>query len=156
DLHVLEIRPVRRLIAEPVGQIDELQSHAVVGVLLERHAANFFRHVCPPCPSISSADYRPDAQTRQHAARGTVYCPGLYSSGLALAILMRVSAACRSCLRNATNSAGVVGAETTACLSRKATNCGSANSFANALLSRVTISGGKPFGAARPHQPWPG
>ena len=41
DLDVLEIRPVRGLIAEAMRQIVELQPHAVVIVLLEHHAANF-------------------------------------------------------------------------------------------------------------------
>src|SRR5712691_4427412 len=44
DLDVLEIGPVRRLVAEAMGQVGELEPHAVVGVLLERHAANLFRH----------------------------------------------------------------------------------------------------------------
>src|SRR5712691_7118961 len=47
DLDVLEIGPVRGLVAETMGQVGELEPHAVVGVLLERHAANLFRH----CPS---------------------------------------------------------------------------------------------------------
>src|SRR5262245_55102956 len=42
------------------------------------------------------------------------YGPGLYSSGLVLAMRIRVSAALRSSFRNAVNSSGVVGAETTA------------------------------------------
>ena len=44
DLDVLEIRPVRRLIAEAMGQIVELQPHAVLEVLFEHHAANSFGH----------------------------------------------------------------------------------------------------------------
>ena len=44
DLDVLEIRPVRRLIAEAMGQIVELQPHAVFEVFLEHHAANSFGH----------------------------------------------------------------------------------------------------------------
>ena len=45
DLDVFEIGPVRRLIAEAMGQIVELKPHRVVVVLLERHAANFLRHL---------------------------------------------------------------------------------------------------------------
>ena len=48
DLDVFEIRPVRRLVAEAMGQIVELEPHGVVVVLLERHAANFLRHATPP------------------------------------------------------------------------------------------------------------
>src|SRR5262245_20222443 len=44
DLDVFEIRPVGRLIAEAMGQVIELESHAVVVVLFEHHAANFFCH----------------------------------------------------------------------------------------------------------------
>ena len=44
DLDVLEIGPVRRLIAEAMGQVVELQPHAVLEVLFERHAANFLGH----------------------------------------------------------------------------------------------------------------
>ncbi len=44
DLHVLEVRPVRGLIAEAVGQVVELQPHAVLQIFFERHAANFFCH----------------------------------------------------------------------------------------------------------------
>jgi len=40
DLDVLEIRPVGRLIAEAMGQVIELKSHAVVGVFFKWHAAN--------------------------------------------------------------------------------------------------------------------
>jgi hypothetical protein len=31
-----------------MGQIDELQPHAVVVVLLEHHATDFLRHAIPP------------------------------------------------------------------------------------------------------------
>src|SRR5690242_6846251 len=52
DLDVFEIRPVGRLITEAMGQIVEFEPHAVVGVLLERHAANFLRHdFSPPTSS---------------------------------------------------------------------------------------------------------
>jgi hypothetical protein len=44
DLDVFEIGPVRGLVAETMGQIVELEAHAVGQVLLERHAANFFCH----------------------------------------------------------------------------------------------------------------
>ena len=43
DLHILEIGPVRRLIAEAVGQIVEFEPHRVVEIFLEIDAANF-RH----------------------------------------------------------------------------------------------------------------
>ena len=43
DLDVLEIRPVRRLVAEAMGQVVELEPHRVVEVLLERHAADLLR-----------------------------------------------------------------------------------------------------------------
>src|ERR1700734_4508869 len=48
DLDVFEIRPVRRLIAETMGQIVKGKSHRVVLVLLERDAANLLRHLKPP------------------------------------------------------------------------------------------------------------
>ena len=48
DLDVFEIRPVRRLISEAMGQVVELKPHPVVEVLLERHTANFLRHGAPP------------------------------------------------------------------------------------------------------------
>ena len=44
DLDVLEVRPVRRLVAEAMGQIVELQPHAVLEVFFEHHAANSFGH----------------------------------------------------------------------------------------------------------------
>jgi hypothetical protein len=44
DLHVLEIRPVRGLVAEAMRQVVELEPHAVVEVLLQRDATDFFRH----------------------------------------------------------------------------------------------------------------
>ena len=44
DLDVLEVRPVRRLIAEAMGQIVELQPHAVLEIFFEHHAANSFCH----------------------------------------------------------------------------------------------------------------
>src|ERR1700744_3111041 len=44
DLDVFEIRPVGRLIAEPVRQVVELEPHRVVEVLLEAHPANLLRH----------------------------------------------------------------------------------------------------------------
>src|SRR3984957_11267540 len=52
DLDVLEIRPVRGLEAEAVGQVGELQPHAVVVVLLEHDAADFLRHEFPPGHAI--------------------------------------------------------------------------------------------------------
>src|SRR3954464_9208153 len=80
----------------------------------------------------------------------------LNSVFLVLAILISVSASLRSCLRNSAKPSGVVGAATTACLSRNATNFESLNNFWNSLDSLATISGGVPFGPPRPHQPWPG
>src|SRR6266571_1099192 len=44
DLHVLEIGPIRGLVSEAMGQIVEFKPHAVVEILLERHATNFFGH----------------------------------------------------------------------------------------------------------------
>jgi hypothetical protein len=44
DLDVFEIGPVRGLVAEAMGQIVELEPHAVLEFLFERHAADFFRH----------------------------------------------------------------------------------------------------------------
>src|ERR1700733_319310 len=81
---------------------------------------------------------------------------GSYASRLALAILIKVSAALRSSLRKAAKPSGVVVAETTTFLARKAMNSGSVNSVTNAALSLSTIARGVPFGTARPHQPWPG
>ena len=67
DLDVLEVGPVRGLIAEPMRQVVELKPHVVLEVLLERHATNFLRHACvlPPAHSVSGASmiYRP-AQLR--------------------------------------------------------------------------------------------
>src|SRR4029077_7265531 len=85
---------------------------------------------------------------------GTLY--SLNSDFLVLAILIKTSASLRSCFRNAAKPSGEVGAATTTCLSRNATNFGSLNSFWNSLDSLATTSGGVPFGAPRPHQPWPG
>ena len=48
DLHVLEIRPIRGLITEAMGQVIKLEPHAVVEVLLEHHAADFLGHHMPP------------------------------------------------------------------------------------------------------------
>ena len=48
DLDVFEVRPVRRLIAEAMGQIVERQSHRVVLVLLERDPAYFLHHSILP------------------------------------------------------------------------------------------------------------
>src|SRR5215218_1558504 len=84
--------------------------------------------------------------------RGNAYS-GLYSVTGVLAIAIRVWAALRSCCRKSANPCGVVGAPTTACFSKKSTNLGSANRRANSALRRATMSGGVPFGAARPHQP---
>jgi hypothetical protein len=61
DLDVFEIRPVGRLISEPMGQIEELQPHAVVQILLERHTANLLRH------GLASRDF---------GARTRLCCPG--------------------------------------------------------------------------------
>jgi hypothetical protein len=44
DLDVFEIGPVRGLVTEAMGQIVELEPHAVLEVLLECHAADFLRH----------------------------------------------------------------------------------------------------------------
>ena len=44
DLDVFEIGPVRGLVTEAMGQVEELEPHAVVQVLLERDAADFFCH----------------------------------------------------------------------------------------------------------------
>src|SRR5262245_56019709 len=44
DLDVFEIWPVRRLEAKAMGQVIKLQSHAVVFVLFESHAANLDGH----------------------------------------------------------------------------------------------------------------
>jgi hypothetical protein len=54
DLDVFEVRPVRGLIAEAMGQIDEFQPHAVFQIFFEHHAANFFRHGILPldCPAL--------------------------------------------------------------------------------------------------------
>src|SRR5262249_2464404 len=48
DLDVLEIGPVRGLVSEAVGQVVELEPHAVVQALLERDAADFLGHAVPP------------------------------------------------------------------------------------------------------------
>src|SRR5262249_48818863 len=138
DLDVLEIGPVRRLIAEAMRQIVELQPHAVVVVLLERDTTNFCYHGTPPFRMAIDAAH---------------YVPGLCSSGLVLAMRIRDSAALRSSFRNAANSSGVVGAETTACVLRNSLNFGSLNSATNSRLSRATMAGGVPRGAASPHQP---
>ena len=45
DLDVFEIGPVRRLKAEAVGEVVELQPHRVVEVALELDAADLHRHV---------------------------------------------------------------------------------------------------------------
>ena len=52
DLDVLEIRPVRGLIAEAMGQVIELQPHAVLEIFFEHHAANFLGHGILPCSRI--------------------------------------------------------------------------------------------------------
>src|SRR5215471_14583845 len=44
DLDILEIRPVWRLVPEAMGQIVELEPHAVVEILLERDTADFLVH----------------------------------------------------------------------------------------------------------------
>src|SRR6516162_2218998 len=44
DLDVFEVGPVGGLVTETVGQVVELEPHAVGEVLLERDAADFFRH----------------------------------------------------------------------------------------------------------------
>ena len=48
DLDVFEIRPVRRLITETMGQIVERKSHRVVLVFLERDPAYLLGHSNPP------------------------------------------------------------------------------------------------------------
>src|SRR5439155_24324104 len=58
DLHVLEVGPVRGLIAEPMGQVVELEPHVVLEVLLERHATDFLGHFWP---SLRSPTYRWDS-----------------------------------------------------------------------------------------------
>jgi hypothetical protein len=36
------------LVTEAMGQVDELEPHAVVVVLLEQYATDFLRHAIPP------------------------------------------------------------------------------------------------------------
>src|SRR5215468_3372530 len=52
DLDVLEVGPVRGLVTEAMGQVVELEPHAVVVVLLERDAADFLGHGTPPYTRI--------------------------------------------------------------------------------------------------------
>jgi len=47
DLHVLEIGPVRALVAPTVREVDELQPHRVIEICLELDAAHF-DHSGPP------------------------------------------------------------------------------------------------------------
>src|ERR1700730_2884465 len=87
--------------------------------------------------------------------RGWKRAYSLNSVFFVLAILIRVSASFRSCIRNAAKAAESVAAGTTACFSRNSMNFGSLNTLWNWLESLFTISGGVLFGAATPHQPWP-
>src|SRR5258708_39089713 len=48
DLDVFEIRPVRRLVAEAMGQVVELEPHRIIEVFLQRHAAYLLDHATPP------------------------------------------------------------------------------------------------------------
>ena len=75
DLDVLEIRPVRRLIAEAMGQVVELQPHAVLEVFFKHHAANSFGHGILPCLLSSELSLQPNSggggiHMRLHGAFG--------------------------------------------------------------------------------------
>src|SRR4029077_10178702 len=61
DLDVFEVRPVRRLIAETMGEVVEGEPHGVVLVLLERDAANLLRYsrLPPSCGPPSCGGVRP-------------------------------------------------------------------------------------------------
>src|SRR3974390_1351233 len=48
DVDVFEVWPIRRLIAEAVRQVVELQSHRVVFVFFKCDPANCLRHGAPP------------------------------------------------------------------------------------------------------------
>ena len=90
-------------------------------------------------------------------AGGTRYRYSLNSVFLVLAILISVSASLRSCLRNAAKpSRRGRRRHHRLLVEERAMNFGSLNSFWNSLEACATIAGGVPFGAARPHQPWPG
>jgi hypothetical protein len=79
DLDVLEVGPVRGLVAEAMGQVVELEPHAVVEVLLERDAADFLGQGKPPLGAAFSGRmsrnmvrlYRPSIHARAPATQAT-------------------------------------------------------------------------------------
>src|SRR4029079_6313620 len=77
---------------------------------------------------------RKQVATMKHG-RTPAFGYSLNSVFLGLALLLSVSASLRSCLRKAAKPAASVAAGTTACLSRKAMNFGSLNSFWSSLDS---------------------
>src|SRR5262249_55021496 len=86
DLDVFEVGPVRRLITETMRQIIELEPHAVVVVVLERHAADLFRHgnsslyphhgtfVLQVGATAKSSARARNARARRHAAAAARCC----------------------------------------------------------------------------------
>src|SRR6478736_3907138 len=71
DLDVFKIRPVRRLITKPVGQVVELESHLVLEVLLEHHATNLFRHFLLLLNALGGHDIHACPTALQNAESGS-------------------------------------------------------------------------------------
>ena len=88
DLHVLEVRPVRGLIAEAMGQVIELQPHAVLEIFFEHHAANSFGHGILPLSLFVSCCEWAAAVRRRRNSYGV-------SSAFLVAIRRSAISACR-------------------------------------------------------------